>query len=105
MLSKFSTDDLALDLAGSGVVQVKGRAGNRTLQQKLTARKHALKPGDANALATYQGQFNRYLTFLNQVRAPALTIAVRGTARGPLRYDGGRLRWCQVGGRLPVVRR
>jgi len=41
----------------------------RTLQEKLTARQKSLRPGDPDALAAYQAQIARYMTFRNEVIA------------------------------------
>lgn len=41
----------------------------RTLQQKLTAKQHALKPADSRGQAAYQAQIKRYLMLRDQVAA------------------------------------
>ncbi len=41
----------------------------RTLQQKLTAKQHALKPADNRGQAAYQAQIKRYLVFRDEVVA------------------------------------
>jgi hypothetical protein len=72
----------ALHPVGSAPSLEQQEAQVAVLQQKLQERKNSLPSGDPHALAVFQNQLNRYLYFLNAVKAlrrvksgtPAATI-------------------------------